>query len=253
MAIVRDPRTAMMEPSLYWPRPDLSDVAVLIPSYGGPSPRAAAAIQMLCDAGAYPVTSFGVSDVALHRCLVAARARTTMLSASALRYALWLDDDIIATPSHIAGLRAIASGLTDRVAASALYCKKSNPKQLAFRVVGEEFCAVSPRCDVETTEEIECVCPRVVGGMGCLLVPRDIFLASCETAAECGGVVLPTGARETMPAICSSGPDIDADGHVRWQSEDDSYTSSMPVIAAPISVAHLSLVALLPYPGAAWL
>jgi hypothetical protein len=247
------PRFAELDVLAYWPTPDLSNVLLLMPSYQGPSPRASAAIQMLCACGAYPLTSFGISEIAGHRNIVAGRACMTFRTDSALEYALWIDDDMIASPSHIAALVAISRSLNDQVAISAIYCKRGNPRVLAMKLQGhEDYCSnlhVDPDC------ELVCYLPKIIGGMGCLVVPRDLFLSHCERCPQVG--ILHPGNAEldynSVPAVCSSYAESDPNGKFHWISEDQSYTRAIPVFAAPIIVAHLSLVGLLPYPDAVWL
>lgn len=249
-----------LDPTQYWPRPELDDVLILMPSYQGPSPRAVASIDAIVAAGAgAPVASFGHSDVAAHRNLVAARARTRLLAEPQYRYVLWLDDDMLATPSHVAALRAISQSpeVPDLCAITACYCKRGNPRMLAQRLVVD---GVSVSVDVTqhlgagvtAVEPVRVDMPEVVGGMGFLLVPRDLFLGHCQAVGDVGNIV--HGAKsEGVPALCMSGPVRGEDGAMHWLPEDISYTGAITVLAAPLSVAHLSLVGLLPYPDATWL
>lgn len=243
----------------YWPAPDLSDVLLLMPSYHGPCPRAAAAVQCLVGSGVYPVTSFGYSDVAAHRNLVAGRARTLIRAKPCWRYVLWLDDDMLPTPSDIGCLRAIARAMREAIAVTAMYCKRADPRRLTLRPVLDTSgmpviadCDVSQECHVHGTEVPLFELPRVVGGMGCLLVPVDTFLRHCALMGDVGIIRSSDAGEEPVPAVCSAGVRT-SDGHAYWQSEDIGYTSGMAVHAAPLVVAHLSLVGLLPYSNARWL
>jgi hypothetical protein len=256
--------TMYLNPQSYFSNVDLSDVLVLCPSYRGAEPRAAAFQQSLAEAGALLCVSHGLSDIAMHRCVVAARGMKLLAEREHLKFVLWLDDDMLTSIESVAFLRAAV--MASNQACTAYYCKRGFPHELALREVPEIAPSlVSLMLDSMLTIEVR----PTLCGMGFMMLSREQFLEHCGIVPR-----VVRSADSYVPAICRSGPVettwTESDPvettwtksgevvSVAWFSEDISYCDSLwtlvkGVVAVPIAVAHLSTVALLPAPDAAWL
>jgi hypothetical protein len=175
-----------------------------------------------------------------------------------LRYVLWLDDDMIAMGAHVAFLRRCVDATSQ--ACTAYYCKRGHPNELAMRAVSE----VPPKlvsvmfCNDQV---LTFSAHAVLCGMGFLMLSRQHFVLHCEVSPVVGA------GDSTVPVVCTSGPVevttaetmLSASApSLTWFSEDISYCDGLwnlcnGVVAVPIAVAHLSTIALLPAPDAAWL
>jgi hypothetical protein len=248
--------TTYLDPRQYCNNVDLSDVLILYPSYRGPDPRAAGCIQLLAELGATLCVSYGLSDIAMHRCIVAGRGYRMLHANDALKYVLWLDDDMLATGAHVSFIRACV--VASSRACTAYYCKRGYPRELAMRRVPEvpaSLLSVAFSPDDILTFNVE----PTLCGLGFLMLSREQFMQHCDAVPHVGDT-----AETTVPVVCSSGPvkvthwnDADAT-RLTWFSEDISYCDGLwqlvrGVVAVPIAVAHLSSLALLPAPDAAWL
>lgn len=206
-------------------------------------------------AGAVIVRSTGISDIALHRNLIAGMGVQVLRTNEKLTSVLWLDDDMVFSVEDIAALKYFAS--IGHCAVTAVYCKRGNQKELTC---GPAFAVNEPGADrkwlaLPDGSEVECV--PVIAGMGAMLLSREDFLRSCELSQRCFGKK--KTASDAMPAVCFSGPMANDDGSYEWVSEDRAYSSLLwsvlpgGLFAVPVAVGHISEVALLPDADAAWL
>lgn len=246
-----------LDPKKFFPKPRLDDVLVLMPSHSGPRFRTRAFLDALAEAGVTICISYGITDVALHRCLVAGRAvRGLTKDYPGLNYVFWLDDDMFGTPEHVAFLRAAVDAMPYQGAVTGIYCKRNNPKQITIRpYAGEESYTSSlmfqrsymipQRCEFETHP--------VLAGMGCMMLKKQTFLEHCAASPQ-----FETHTHGEAPAICASGPCLDETGKFGWVSEDQCYSTGLwkyagGVWTTPIAFSHLAEVPLLPLPDSEWL
>lgn len=242
----------------------LSDVCVLMPSYKGPNQNSRYCVDTLADCGATIVASYGVSDVALHRCIVAAKAVDVMRENPRLNFVIWLDDDMSFTPAHVACLRDYVFRYD--VAISGMYCRRGNPfviaaslldterRDLNSRVCSDVISLVHSR-QIATGDSVS-LYPST-GGLGCLMMKSGQFLRHCKAMPSARYNLKPGGGLEFIPEICSSGlREYGADG--RWVSEDEAYCLSLwqhgiGVFTVPVPFGHYSHVPLVPTADALFL
>jgi len=232
----------------------LDNVMILVPSYKQPHPLTRQCVDNLTSLGADVQASWGCSDPALHRCIMAGRAWEVLRrDEGKYEFVLWFDDDMICRPNTVQFM--IACSLLTGVAISAYYCKRGQSSCLALsRMPGEplEF-ALADKSGASRLIQLE----PVIGGMGCLLIPRHQFLKHVQSVPNVTKF-RDDGSRSDMPGICSSGFCPDDTGLLGWLSEDLVYGQSLwhwanGVYAAPVVCAHISEMPLLPLPGARWL
>lgn len=235
-----------MNPPSLWPRPRLHDVLLLIPSYRGLHPSSLSFVQSCIALGADLAASWGCSDPAMHRCLVAGQALERIQShPGRYRWVVWLDDDMVATPSHVAGLIQFAEVLETAVAGS--YCKRGNARSLTWK----SYPGIVRTVAVDG-HPVQCY--PVTSGMGCLALSVDHFVHHCSEAPAWKRA----GESRTVPGICACGMSIDDGGGLGWRSEDQVYceglwTYGVGLYGVPIEFAHISEVALHPAAEALWL
>jgi hypothetical protein len=241
----------------------LSDVCVLMPSYKGPNQNSRYCIDTLANCGATIVASYGVSDVALHRCIVAAKA-VTLLEHLPMHYVIWLDDDMSFTPAHVACLRDYVARYD--VAISGMYCRRGNPFVIAAskldvfrRDIEIAFFNRVMDSVLNKSHELNDMIPMfpTTGGLGCLMMKSEQFLRHCKAMPSARYAMKPGGGLEFIPEICSSGlREYGADG--RWVSEDEAYCLSLwqhgiGVFTVPVPFGHYSHVPLVPTADALFL
>jgi|WetSurMetagenome_2_1015567.scaffolds.fasta_scaffold00908_29 hypothetical protein len=206
-------------------------------------------------AGAVIVRSTGISDIALHRNLIAGMGMQVLKSNEQLSSVLWLDDDMTFAVEDIAALKYFAA--IGHCAVTAIYCKRGNSKELTC---GPAFAPNESGADhkwlaLPDGSEVECF--PVIAGMGAMMLSRDDFVKSCELSQRCFGKT--KTAADAMPAVCFSGPMANDDGSYEWVSEDRAYSSLLwsvlpgGLFAVPVAVGHVSEVALVPDADAVWL
>lgn len=244
---------SFLNPKEFALRESLEDVMVLLPSYKQPHPMTRNVVDGLIKLGVDVQASWGCSDPALHRCLMAGRAWDVLRrDAGKYGYVLWMDDDMLCKPWTVQFMRACCQQLN--VAVTGYYCKRGQSSGLAFsRMPGEPLGLSLERRDGER-ESVELV--PVIGGMGCMIVPREQFLLHLESVPNVAKQT--DGKRSDMPGICSSGYCPDDQGVLGWMSEDSVYCQSLwhygrGVYAAPVVWAHISEMPLLPLPDAHWM
>jgi hypothetical protein len=249
-----------LNPTKYYSNPRLDDVLLLVPSYVQPAMRTQSCIELACAAGANVVSSFGCSDPALHRCLVAGRALYQMGQCPGRwQYVCWIDDDMVFGTAHIAMLRDVSRFIAS--ATTGIYCRRGQPTVVCVRDIPPQEIPVEvnhvslPLGDDPAWVEFQSY--PVTAGMGCLMVPAGQFEQHCLSVpsvkrnVDDGSVLL-------TPGICSSGIAQDDEGSWGWQSEDESYCEGLWVFAkglwtVPIAFGHMSNVPLIPAPDATWL
>jgi hypothetical protein len=237
----------------------LSSLLVLMPSYRGQEALTRNCLDSLVRCGAEVIASYECSDPALHRCIVAERAMQFLSdpkNAATYTHVLWVDDDMVYTPAEA----AFVFHLSDLFGAaiSAAYCKRGNSNRLTLKhfyadVLSAPLSELFPLLD--NVDEIE-VLPALCG-MGFLVVPAFQFAEHCRRVPQCEHQTS-DGRTVSMPAICSSGPLDLTRGRFCWCSEDECYCRGLwrysnGVYVAPIQVAHLSSVPLVPAKDATWL
>lgn len=255
--MTRPPMT-FVNPSVFDLPERLDDVMILLPSYKTPHPLTRGCLDELVRLGADVQHSWGCSDPALHRCLMAGRAWDGLRQDNGkYKFVLWFDDDMVCKPGTVQLMRHCAKVLN--VSISGLYCKRGMSTGFALsREQGECLrmqlpvragLLSQPVCDIEL--------PPVIGGLGCLLIPREQFLLHVQSVPNV--TRLPKDTRRTdVPGVCSSGYCADGDGRLGWLSEDLVYGQSLwhwcrGVYACPVAWAHVSEVPLLPLTNAVWL
>lgn len=168
-------------------------------------------------------------------------------------FVLWLDDDMICRENTVQFM--VACSLLTGVAVTGYYCKRGQSTCLALsRMPGEKLHFVL-RDTNQDERRIELA--PVIGGMGCLLIPRAQFIKHVESVPSVTKFDA-DGKRSDMPGVCSSGFCPDETGTLGWLSEDLVYGQSLwhwanGVYAAPVVWAHISEMPLLPLPNATWL
>lgn len=232
----------------------LDNVMILLPSYKTPHPLTRRCVDSMIELGADVQASWGCSDPALHRCIMAGRAWDVLRhDEGKYEYVLWMDDDMICKPWSVQFMRA-CSQLAD-LAITGYYCKRGQSSGLALsRMPGEVLRFPLPNA-VEQVVDINLT--PVIGGMGCLLVPRGQFLQHVSRVPNVSKRN-DDGTRSDLPGICASGYSADEHGVLGWLSEDLVYGQSLwhygrGVYAAPVVWAHISEMPLLPLPDAKWL
>lgn len=247
----------------------LDDLLILLPCYKQPHPYTRAFVDLLIQCGADIQFSWGCSDPALHRCIVAGRAwRVLREDEGRHKYLIWIDDDMVGPRGGVHLMRHIVQ--ETNVAISGLYCKRGNQRALAHSLWPEPPREISLKkrpCPsgvgsptmipmlghpIATIDLLP-----IIGGMGCLMVSRDDFLRHVEQVPNVTKT-FPDGVTTDMPGICSSGFTRDTNGEYGWLSEDLVYCQSLwhwasGVYAAPIAWGHVSEVQLAPTPDAVWL
>lgn len=256
--------TKLYDNNLLEDRQALSDVCVLMPSYKGPNQNSRYCLDTLADCGATIVASYGVSDVAMHRCIVAAKAVDTLQRVPRLNFVIWLDDDMSFTPAHVACLRDFV--IRYDVAISGIYCRRGNPFVIAASVLDEQRSDLCSRsvCDViahvretkkKTLDGVD-IYPTT-GGLGCLMLKATQFLRHCENVPSVPYNLKEGGALASLPEVCSSG--MRSIGCIcRWVSEDEAYCVSLwqqkiGVFTVPVPFGHYSHVPLVPTADALFL
>jgi len=226
----------------------LSDVLILVPSHHGIDMMAKPCLDYARQFGASIIESFGVTDIGLHRCMIAQKAMRALQDHPELQYVLWYDDDMVVTPWHVDVLRAASSALG--VSVTAHYCKHTSTRRLTARSFPGFGSYLYWTHDGTVSELVPVVC-----GMGALLVRRQDFIAAWDRSpAFCTH----TTDDIELRAIAASGPAPDVDGVLGWISEDQVYCTALwqyasGVYAVPLPVGHVSKVALYPTPDAAYL
>jgi hypothetical protein len=169
------------------------------------------------------------------------------------KFVLWLDDDMVASPSHVAFMRDACGSVGQAV--SALYCKRGNSRVLTIK----EYLDREP-LDVEMfvdgARRVDFISYPVTAGMGCLMVPVEIFEKHCASVPQFKQLTV--DGLEPIPGICASGMSADVNGNLGWMSEDQCYCESLwhwagGVWTVPIVFSHLSEVPLVPIANAEWL
>lgn len=240
----------------------LDDVLILLPCYKQPHPYTRAFLDLLVELGASVSFSWGCSDPALHRCIIAGRAwRVLREDGGKHNFVIWIDDDMVAPRGAVQLMRHIVK--EKHVAISGMYCKRGNQRALAQSLWPE------PPIEVQLSylepikgelgdrvgESVNLL--PVIGGMGCLMVSREDFLRHVEQVPNVRRTFA-DGVQTDMPGVCSSGFCLDTNGEYGWLSEDLVYCQSLwrwasGVYAAPVAWGHVSEMQLVPTPDAVWL
>lgn len=245
----------------------LDDIVLLVASYRTPHPLTRACINKLVSLGADVIDSWGCSDPALHRCIIAGRAWNAMrANPDRYKYVLWIDDDMVAPTAAVQLMREVVRQIQASV--SCFYCKRGASGALALRkwegdplnveLVHREITAVSGVAFREGVKQVTTVpLQPVIGGMGCLMVPSEQFVRHVESVPNVSRL-LPDGTSADMPGICSSGFCRDDGGKLGWLSEDLVYGQSLwhwcsGLYGLPIRWGHVSEVTLVPTEDAIWL
>lgn len=167
---------------------------------------------------------------------------------------MWLDDDMVASPAHVAFLRDACAALAACV--TGIYCKRGEPRVVTIKhYIGESPQTVNVFAD---DGPVSFVSYPVTGGMGCMMLPVDTFLAHCRTVPSFMQLDGTGKNLEPVPGICASGMTADTNGNLGWLSEDQCYCESLwhwanGVWTVPAAFGHVSEVPLAPIPNAQWL
>lgn len=207
--------------------------------------------EQLAMAEATILRSQNISDIALHRNVVAGMAMQFLEAHAALKYVLWLDDDMVFSVEDIQALRWFCRSLDAPVTAS--YCKRGKPAELTWAFAGAEY---SKRNAALPTADVVDVYP-VVAGMGAMMLSRDDFTMTCKAVHQFAKVE--ANGKKLFPAVCwtTAIPD-EKTGIVEWVSEDRAYSSLLWSVVGglwgvPVALGHVSEVPLLPTSDASWL
>lgn len=250
-----------LDPLKYWHNPQLDSVLILVPSYKGPHPITMQFLNDCVAAGADITPSWGCSDVAMHRCIVAGAACQRIVERSEMKkpisHVVWIDDDMMGTPSHVAGLMQLSNAIGGPVTGH--YCKRGSSNVLTLkRYPWGNVVRVRVRSSSPDLESLAFDAQPVTAGMGCLCVPAAEFLEHCERAPKWSGIAGANGKGSPAPGICASGMCTDSQGRIGWMSEDQTYCEGLwqygfGLWEVPIEFAHISEVPLRPSPTAEWL
>ena len=213
----------------------LKETLILLPSYSNPADETTLLLFHLQQLGAEVQQQRGCSDVALARNLLAlAVVEIEKKMPGRFRFVFWLDNDMTATPVHIAVLCKLAE-LSD-ACVSGIYCRKTTEKEWCFRRVPS---------DSEVLEGVRL--EPAVGGLGCCAITTRAFLHICDSvpAADFGD--------RKLPAVFQSrleGRD--------WLSEDlwfgkCAWESGVGFYAAPIAFGHVATRAIMPAEDGSWM
>lgn len=246
-----------LDPRKYYSNQRLDDIMLLVPSYVQPDVRTHGCIDQLIRLGADITSSYGCSDPALHRCLVAGRAMSQIEShPEKYKYVCWIDDDMVFSPSHLMFLRQSAMALSASV--TGIYCRRGDPTTACVRHIPSQH---PPICERNTLlfsegEQASFTAYPVTAGMGCLLVPVEDFMRHCASCPV-ADISLNTGEKTVVVGVCSSQMG-GVPGAFGWVSEDESYCEGLwihggGVWSVPIAFGHMSTVPLAPDPDACWL
>lgn len=223
-----------------------------------------ACIDRLVSFGADVQHSWGCSDPALHRCIIAGKAWNVLKEDKGkYQYMIWIDDDMVCGDGYVQLMRSACKQTGASI--SGVYCKRGCSGALALR----EWDGLERQCAFELKEPVpiegigsvelaESITLRpVIGGMGCLMVPREAFLKHVSSVPNVHRRH-PDGKRSDMPGVCSSGFCPDDRGKLGWLSEDLVYGQSLwhwatGIYMLPLAWGHLSEVQLLPSQNAIWL
>lgn len=235
---------------------------ILLPSYKQPHPYTRAFVDLLVELGASISFSWGCSDPALHRCILAGRAwRALREDDGKHQFVLWVDDDMVAPRGAVQLMRHIVA--EKKVAVSGMYCKRGNQRALCQSIWPEPPIGIELELldSVQRGDGVEvahyCELLPIIGGMGCLMISRQDFLRHVEQVPNVRRK-FEDGVQTDMPGVCSSGFCLDTNGEYGWLSEDLVYCQSLwrwssGVYAAPIAWGHVSEMQLVPTPDAVWL
>ncbi len=187
-----------------------------------------------------------MSDVALHRCLIAGSAARVLTEDDQRTAVLWLDADTVAPVLHIQELLtwlwAVYNHLNDNELAmspaeapclSGRYAQRGRPTLYAARRVAD---GSAEPITVNGTE-----LPPVYAGMGAFIQTSDAFLRHIGEAQ-----IIPwqrEGEVLNVPGITACGPTKNWRGEITWGSEDFTYcewewTRGRGVFLAPTAFGH---------------
>lgn len=217
------------------PHLSLHGLMVLLPSYGACEPQTELALDPIRQAGAMVVRSVGCSDVALHRCLIAAMAQRIIGEAaddstvpSRVNWVLWLDADMVVDPRTLAEQivrlellgRSLGRSRVDWPALSGTYVQRTRNNIIAARRMPPDEPARSieaPESERAFPSGARALIP-VHAGMGALMQSREAFSRHCREAERAR---FPNG--DTCPVITSSMMLPCQSGNRAWGSEDFVY------------------------------
>lgn len=250
-------------PRQFFPSPRLDGVLLLVPSYIRPDLRTHMCIDQCIQCGAEIVASFGCSDIALHRCIVAGRAYAQIQrNPGKYTYVVWIDDDMTFGPPHLAFMREQCRQM--QTAVTGLYCKRGNPNVLCIRAITEMDPPIEPRRvilaslpDGSDASAVVFDSYPVTSGMGCLMLSVEHFVKHCEAVPQIRATST-DGSVVMTPGICAAGMCDDRDGTLGWVSEDQDYTENLwardiGLWTCPIVFGHVSELPLFPVKLASWL
>lgn len=222
----------------------LSRTLVICPVYSRPEPTTDKLLALLETCGASTSVSKGISDIALHRCMLACSTQKALQKHPRKWDAVvWLDGDMAASPQHVAVLAHLAH--KHACCISGLYAKKS---------ASCAWCAKPVDADPLQTELG--ALPAVSVGLGCLAIDALVFEQLCELGE--GFTVKGEDDLDRIPALFQSCLVQLLDGSVEWQSEDlffcsQTWKNGVGIYLAPIAFGHVTPLAVLPEPDGTWL
>jgi len=188
---------------------------ILTPTRAGLSPEFQANLAQL--PGAIPIFHPGESDISQARQIVATLAEEFLQSANpraqAVRFVLWLDDDMQALPETVAAHMALLerSGLE---AISGRYVQRRAAALAAVLNPDDDGKPVVLEADDGRGNRVEFL--RVWAGLGALMLTRRAFLRVCGEALW--SEKSPDGRSRRL--VCSSSIETLPDGRGRYWPED---------------------------------
>jgi hypothetical protein len=218
----------------------LKRTLVLCPVYDRPTLPTGEMLNLLQDCGAHVHINRGVSDVALHRCIITHQA-LRIINADPDRFdtVFWLDGDMTAPTVSVAALCKLA--LEVDACVNGLASKKTDAKAWCLQ-----------RVDAPAESVFGVVLTPVVCGLACMAMPVTALQHLAESVPN---FTLTEMAQ--VPALFQSRV-VFVNGLPEWHSEDidfcvTAWEKGVGVFSAPIPFGHLGTFAVLPDPEGDWM
>lgn len=217
----------------------LKRTLVLCPVYDRPTLPTEALLDLLkrCDATVH--VNRGVSDVALHRNIIARQALDLIdENPDKFDHVFWIDGDMTGSPMHVAALCKLAFEADACV--NGLCSKKNNPKAWCIKQVEADH---AEACGVDLAP--------VVCGLACMAMPvkalQHLYISVPWFTLD----------RPGIPALFQSRV-VMVNGMAEWHSEDidfcvTAWEKGVGVFMAPVPFGHLGSFAVLPDPDGFWM
>jgi len=225
------------EPSFSTPL--LRDVLLITPMRDKYEEETEKSVKQCVELGASVLTSKGISDITQHRCILAGKVLRNLGAWESIQTIVWVDSDQVFEPVDVAVLVWLSRWQNIPVSGCYVIREAAITEPAIAAVAIDE-----PPLPVPMMRSpYYLYLPQVYAGMGCLAVPRELFIRHAEKSIQCesrykAGTV-------HYPAITFSGPVPLADGKFTWGADDTAYsellaqaTGCLPVLA-PVSIGHV--------------